>query len=101
MTDPQRRPELARQLTLEPIGYVRCALATKVEAARQPRARASAGAEGRIELLPARNFEHALCDLPEWQYIWVVYWFDRNDGTHRGNPVKSDVRAPVSPTHST
>jgi len=80
MTDPQPRAEPARPLTLEPIGYVRCALATKVEAARQPRARASGGAEGRIELLPGRNFEHALCDLAEWQYIWVLYWFDRNDG---------------------
>ena len=68
----------ARQLTLEPIGYVRSALATKVEAARQPRA--SGGAPGRIELQPGRNFEHALCDLAEWQYIWVLFWFDRNDG---------------------
>ena len=54
------------------------ALATKVEAARQPRA--SGGAAGSIELLPGRNFEHALCDLAEWQYIWVLFWFDRNEG---------------------
>jgi tRNA-Thr(GGU) m(6)t(6)A37 methyltransferase TsaA len=76
----ERQPKDApdRQLTLEPIGYVRCALATKVEAARQPRA--SGGAEGRIELEPGRNFEHALSDLAEWQYIWVLYWFDRNEG---------------------
>jgi tRNA-Thr(GGU) m(6)t(6)A37 methyltransferase TsaA len=78
--DPERRPEPSRKLTLEPIGYVHCALATKVEAARQPRARSSAGAAGRIELLPGRNFEHALADLAQWQYIWVLYWFDRNDG---------------------
>jgi tRNA-Thr(GGU) m(6)t(6)A37 methyltransferase TsaA len=78
MTDTQRRPEPLKQLTLEPIGYVRCALATKVEAARQPRA--SRGASGSIELLPGRNFEHALCDLQHWQYIWVLYWFDRNEG---------------------
>jgi tRNA (adenine37-N6)-methyltransferase len=57
---------------------VRTALATKVEAARQPRA--SGGAVGTIELEPGRNFEHALCDLEEWQYIWVLFWFDRNDG---------------------
>jgi tRNA (adenine37-N6)-methyltransferase len=78
--DRQRRPDAPRKLTLEPIGYVRSALATKVEAARQPRARSSAGAAGRIELLPGRNFEHALSDLEQWQYIWVLYWFDRNDG---------------------
>jgi tRNA-Thr(GGU) m(6)t(6)A37 methyltransferase TsaA len=80
MTEPQRQSAPARQLTLEPIGYVRSPLATKVEAARQPRARASVGAAGRIELLPGRNFEHALANLAEWQYIWVLYWFDRNDG---------------------
>jgi tRNA (adenine37-N6)-methyltransferase len=78
VSDAQPHPGAAKLLTLEPIGYVRCALATKVEAARQPRA--SGGAAGTIELLPGRNFEHALCDLAEWQYIWVVYWFDRNDG---------------------
>jgi tRNA-Thr(GGU) m(6)t(6)A37 methyltransferase TsaA len=70
--------DVARALTLEPIGYVRTALATKVEAARQPRA--SRGVLGRIELLPGRNFEHALSDLTDWQYIWVLFWFDRNEG---------------------
>jgi len=80
MKEPQRRTQPARQLTLEPIGYVRSALATKVEAARQPRARASGAAAGRIELLPGRNFEHGLSDLTEWRYIWVLYWFDRNEG---------------------
>jgi tRNA-Thr(GGU) m(6)t(6)A37 methyltransferase TsaA len=67
----------ARQLTLEPIGYVRNTLATKVEAARQPRA--GGGNTGAIELLPGRNFEHALTDLADWQYIWVLFWFDRNE----------------------
>jgi len=66
----------ARRLTLEPIGYVRAALATKVEAARQPRA--AVGVPARIELLPGRNFEHALADLEDWTHIWVLFWFDRN-----------------------
>jgi tRNA-Thr(GGU) m(6)t(6)A37 methyltransferase TsaA len=78
MTNPQRRAEPIPQLTLEPIGYVRSALATKVEAARQPRA--GAGRAGAIELLPGRNFEHALTALADWQYIWVLFWFDRNAG---------------------
>ena len=78
MTDPQPRTAPTRQLTLEPIGYVRAALGTKVEAARQPRA--SGGQPGAIELLPGRNFEHALADLADWQYIWVLFWFDRNEG---------------------
>jgi tRNA-Thr(GGU) m(6)t(6)A37 methyltransferase TsaA len=66
------------RLTLEPIGYVRTTLATKVEAARQPRA--GGNASGRIELEPGRNFEHALLDLDAWDYIWVLFWFDRNPG---------------------
>jgi tRNA-Thr(GGU) m(6)t(6)A37 methyltransferase TsaA len=78
VTKPQARAEPAKQLVLEPIGFVRTELATKVEAARQPRA--GGGAAGRIELLPARNFEHALSNLAEWQYIWVLFWFDRNEG---------------------
>lgn len=74
-------------LTLEPIGYVRCELATKVEAARQPRAARAdtevgpgveVGTVGRIELLSHKNYEHALADLEEWEYIWVLFWFDRN-----------------------
>jgi tRNA-Thr(GGU) m(6)t(6)A37 methyltransferase TsaA len=76
--NPERDTAAARRLTLEPIGYVRTALATKVEAARQPRA--AGGATGTIELLPGRNFEHALCDLEQWDYIWVLFWFDRNEG---------------------
>jgi len=69
-------PPLSRNLALEPIGYVRTALDAKVEAARQPRA--SGGAAGRIELVPGKNYEHALLDLDGWEYIWVLFWFDRN-----------------------
>jgi tRNA-Thr(GGU) m(6)t(6)A37 methyltransferase TsaA len=78
MNDPAAAAATSKQLVLEPIGYVRTELATKVEAARQPRA--GAGSAGLIELLPARNFEHAVSDLDEWQYIWVLFWFDRNAG---------------------
>jgi tRNA-Thr(GGU) m(6)t(6)A37 methyltransferase TsaA len=70
-SDPQ-------QLILDPIGYVRSPLATKVQAARQPRA--SGGTAATIELLPGRHFEHALENLAEWELIWVVFWFHRNTG---------------------
>ena len=63
-------------LTLAPIGFVRTTLASKVEAARQPRA--AVGAHGCIELLAGRNFEHALDDLAGWEYIWVIFWFHLN-----------------------
>ena len=63
-------------LTLEPIGYMHCALRSKAEAARQPRM--AKGAGGRIELLPGRNLEHALDDLAGWEYLWVIFWFHLN-----------------------
>lgn len=66
------------RLVLEPIGIVRTSLATKVEAARQPRA--AQGASARIELFPGRNFEHALEDLSRWRLIWVIFWFHHNPG---------------------
>jgi tRNA-Thr(GGU) m(6)t(6)A37 methyltransferase TsaA len=72
MTDPYS------SLTLTPIGFVRSTLATKVEAARQPQA--TAGTPARIELLPGRNFEHALEDLTSWELIWVIFWFHLNSG---------------------
>lgn len=73
------RPDSSPSLTLEPIGYVRTGFASRVEAARQPRA-AGSGGNGRIELLRGRNFEHALLDIDGWDYIWVIFWFDRNAG---------------------
>lgn len=76
MSSPQD-PDLSR-LVLEPVGIVRTSLATKVEAARQPRA--AQGARARIELFPGRNFEHALEDLSCWQWIWVIFWFHHNPG---------------------
>jgi tRNA (adenine37-N6)-methyltransferase len=66
------------RLTSEPIGFVRSPLATKVQAARQPRA--AAGTQARIELLPGNNFEHALDDLASWELIWVIFWFHLNPG---------------------
>jgi tRNA-Thr(GGU) m(6)t(6)A37 methyltransferase TsaA len=66
------------KLVLDPIGFLRSPLATKVEAARQPQA--AAGTPARIELLPGRNFEHALEDLAHWELIWVLFWFHQNAG---------------------
>ena len=30
--------------------------------------------------MPGKNYEHALLDLDGWEYIWVLFWFDRNSG---------------------
>jgi len=69
---------MSSPLVLEPIGYVRNTLATKVEAARQPQA--AEGQAARIELLPGHHFEHALEDLARWKRIWVIFWFHHNEG---------------------
>jgi tRNA-Thr(GGU) m(6)t(6)A37 methyltransferase TsaA len=70
--------DLPPRLTLDPIGFLRSPLETKVQAARQPRA--AAGTPARIELLRGCNFEHALEDLAHWELIWVIFWFHLNPG---------------------
>lgn len=70
--------EEAAPLALRPIGTMRTTFATKVEAPRQPAA--SANAPGVIELQPGCNLEHAIEDLASWERIWVIFWFDRNEG---------------------
>jgi tRNA-Thr(GGU) m(6)t(6)A37 methyltransferase TsaA len=76
MSSPENEAPI--RLAVEPIGFVRNTLATKVEAARQPQA--ARGEPARIELLPGRNFEHALEDIARWQRIWVIFWFHHNPG---------------------
>jgi tRNA (adenine37-N6)-methyltransferase len=78
MSDGSPGAQPHARLTLEPIGYVRGPLASKVLAARQPAA--AADTPSRIELLPGRSFEHALEDLAGWELIWVIFWFHRNPG---------------------
>jgi tRNA-Thr(GGU) m(6)t(6)A37 methyltransferase TsaA len=68
----------AAPLVVQPIGHMRSTLATKVEAPRQPAA--ATGTRGIIELLPGCNLEHAIEDLAGWERIWVIFWFDRNEG---------------------
>jgi tRNA-Thr(GGU) m(6)t(6)A37 methyltransferase TsaA len=76
---PEESPrEDAASLVVQPIGYMRTVFATKVEAPRQPAA--SASTPGVIELLPGRNLEHAIEDLSGWERIWVIFWFNRNEG---------------------
>ncbi len=69
---------MQQTLTLQPIGHMRVAHATRVEAPRQPAA--ASGTPGIIELLPGMHLEHAIEDLAGWERIWVIFWFDRNSG---------------------
>ncbi len=56
---------------------MRTSHATRVEAPRQP---AASNATGVIELLPGPDLQHAIEDLAGWERIWVIFWFDRNQG---------------------
>ena len=66
------------KVTLDPIGILRCAHSTKIEAPRQPAA--AADDAGIIELYPDRNFDHALEDISGWERLWVIFWFHLNAG---------------------
>jgi tRNA-Thr(GGU) m(6)t(6)A37 methyltransferase TsaA len=63
-------------ITLSPIGVVRTPFPDRVSTPRQPYA--AQEARGTIELLPGRDFEHALSDLEGWDRLWVVFVFHLN-----------------------
>lgn len=87
------------KLTLEPIGYVRSPFRDKLSAPRQPAA--ALGIAGSIELLPGRNYEHALEDLEGWEYVWVVFCFHLNEGWRpKVLPPRSTRRRGVFSTRS-
>ncbi len=69
-------------LTLTPIGTIRTPYADRYDAPRQPGAAdtdtARRSGEGIIELAQGMNFEQALEDLAGFEFIWLLYWFDRN-----------------------
>lgn len=88
-----------RPLTLEPIGVVRSPFRDRVSAPRQPAA--AEGIAGTIELLPGRNYEHALEDLEGWEYLFVVFWFHLNEGWRpKVLPPRSERRRGVFSTRS-
>ncbi len=65
-------------LTLAPIGVVRSPFTDKRSAPRQPAA--GRGVQGRIELYPRADYEHALCDVERWSHLWVIFWFHLSTG---------------------
>jgi tRNA-Thr(GGU) m(6)t(6)A37 methyltransferase TsaA len=64
------------EVSFAPIGIVRTPFSDRVSTPRQPAA--AREAEGTIELLPGRDFEHALEDLEGWERLWVVFCFHLN-----------------------
>lgn len=68
----------ARELVVRPIGFVRSPFVELAEAPRQPRA--AEGVRGRVELLSGLGLEDAVEDLVGWDYVWILFWFDRSVG---------------------
>jgi tRNA (adenine37-N6)-methyltransferase len=66
-----------RRLELSPIGFVRSPFKEKMQAPRQPNTPQAAA--GSVELLPGRDFEHALEDLSSFRYVWLIFWFDQSE----------------------
>lgn len=75
-------------MEFEPIGFFRGDASRRYEAPRQG---VFSGAEGRVELLPGRDFETALRDLDGFERVWLVFVFDRNSAAWRPT-----ARPPVS-----
>jgi tRNA (adenine37-N6)-methyltransferase len=97
MTTDDAGPELT--LTLKPIGVVRSPFAERMSAPRQPRA--AEHVQGTLELFRNAGFEHALEDLQSFRFIWVLFWFHKNQ-TFRPKvlPPRSERRRGVFSTRS-
>ncbi len=92
MTSPLR-------LELEPIGFVRSPFTEKMQAPRQPGVAQSA--DGTVQLVSGRHFEHALEDLTTFRYVWLLFWFHRAQGFRpKVQPPRSEKRRGVFATRS-
>ena len=92
-------PSPARDLVVSPIGVFRSPFDEAAEAPRQPTAAETI--PGRIELYPRSGFLHALEDLEGWDYLWVIFWFDRaHDFRPKVLPPRSSERRGVFATRS-
>lgn len=95
---PPPSPE-ALTLSLRPIGVVRSPFVERMSAPRQPRA--ALGVQGTLELFRNSGFEHALEDLQSFRFIWVLFWFHKNQ-TFKPKvlPPRSERRRGVFATRS-
>jgi tRNA (adenine37-N6)-methyltransferase len=66
-----------QELTLRPIGYIRCGKAVKFAALHQPDE--SAAEQNVLELLPQEDLRRGLQDLQGFTRIWLIWWFHRNE----------------------
>ncbi len=86
-------------LEVSPIGVVRSPFADRLSAPRQPRV--GSGVQGTLELFPHLNYEHALEDLASFRFIWVLFWFHKNQSFRpKVLPPRSQRRRGVFATRS-
>jgi tRNA (adenine37-N6)-methyltransferase len=86
-------------LTVTPIGVIRTPFKERVSAPRQ--SVLARDEPGTLLLDPGGDFEHALEDLGEWEYLWVLYWFHQNHGWRpKVLPPRSRKRRGVFSTRS-
>lgn len=98
MTEPSADPSISG-FRIDPIGIARTPHHEPVDAPRQPRA--AEGTTGRIELFPGRGYEDALSDVATWDYLWVLFWFDRSPGWRpKVLPPRSPVKRGVFATRA-
>ena len=91
------------ELRVRPIGWVRSPFRQRAEAPRQPRA----AAEARATLTLRPDLDDAVADLETWRYLWLIFWFHRNEGwrpkvrpprsTRRGKLGVFATRSPYRP----
>jgi len=83
------------QVTCTVIGHVRSPYRERFGTPRQPPVTQQTlddrAQEASIELLPRMNFDQALRDLEDFEYIWVLSWMHLNDGW---NPMVTPPRGP-------
>jgi tRNA-Thr(GGU) m(6)t(6)A37 methyltransferase TsaA len=97
---PSDNPSAERpSLTLDPIGIVHSPFAQRLSAPRQPSA--AQGIQGTLQLFPHVGYEYALEDLASFRFIWVLFWFHKNQSFRRKvQPPRSQQRRGVFATRS-
>ncbi len=73
-----RMPSPRASLPVTPIGVIRTPYMERVQAPRQTVLARSV--PGTLVLDTGADFEHALEDVAGWEYLWVLFWFHRNEG---------------------
>ncbi len=88
-----------KTLALTPIGIAHTPFREKVEAPRQ--GVVAKEIQGTIEIFDEPGMRDALQNLEEWKRIWLLFWFDRNEGWKpKVRPPRADGKKGLFSTRS-